>query len=317
MSKQTVRRSAPKRRPQARKGRTVVAAHSAGKRSDRTSWIIAAVVIAVGVALVFVFAGSSHNGGTNSNVWFKGDKSAPASLVAQVTGVPASTITKVGKGSVTDLPLKLPASSPLKAANGKPRIIYMGAEYCPFCAAERWGILNALSRFGTFKNVKITDSAQNTPSGVAETDPDTPTFSFHGATYSSPYVQFETVEQENNSYQALETPTKEQASLESTYDAPPYVPAPGGSIPFIDFANEYMISGASYNPTVLAGKTHAQAAAALADPSNAISQGAIGTGNTITATICKVTNNTPANVCTNPAVKAIEAQLPTKVVNES
>ena len=42
MSKQSTRRSAPKRRPQARKGRTVVAAHSAGRRSDRTSWIIAA-----------------------------------------------------------------------------------------------------------------------------------------------------------------------------------------------------------------------------------------------------------------------------------
>jgi len=315
MSKQPGRRPAPKRRPQARKGRTVVAAHSAGKRSDRTSWIIAAVVIAIGVALVFVFAGSSHSG-TNTNVWFKGDKPAPASLVAQVTGVPASTISKVGKGSVTDLPLKLPATSPLKAADGKPRIIYMGAEYCPFCGAERWGILNALSRFGTFKNVQITDSAQTTPTGVAETDPDTPTFSFHGATYSSPYIQFETVEQEDNSYRTLETPTKEQGTLESTYDAPPYVSGTG-SIPFIDFANEYMISGASYDPTVLANKTHAQAAAALADPTSAISQGAVGTANTITATICKVTNDTPANVCTIPAIKSIEAELPTTVVKQS
>ena len=160
--------------------------------------------------------------------------------------------------------------------------------------------------------MKITDSAQVTTSGQAETDPNTPTFSFHGATYSSPYVQFETVEQEDNSYQTLETPTKEQATLESTYDAPPYVPAPGGSIPFIDFANEYMISGASYDPLVLAGKSQAQAAAALADSSSAISQGVIGTANTITATICKVTNDTPANVCTN-TIKAIEAQLPTKV----
>src|SRR5579863_7924658 len=117
MSKQTVRRSAPKRRPQARKGRAVVAAKSAGKRSDRTSWIIAAVVIAVGAALVFVFAGSSKNK-PQADGWFKGDKSAPASLVATVTGVPASTITTVGKGSVSALPLKLPGTSPLKTADG-------------------------------------------------------------------------------------------------------------------------------------------------------------------------------------------------------
>jgi thiol-disulfide isomerase/thioredoxin len=242
----------PKRRPQARKGRTVAAASSAGKRSDRTSWIIAAVVIVIGAALVFVFAGSSKNK-AQPDGWFKGDKAAPASLVSKVTSVSDGVITKVGQGSVNALPLKLPGTTPLKTADGKPRIVYMGAEYCPFCAAERWGILNALSRFGTFKNVKITDSAEVTPNGQAETDPNTPTFSFHGATYTSKYVQFETVEQEDNSYKNLETPSKEQSTLASTYDAPPYVASSeAGSIPFIDFANEYMISGASYDPLTLA-----------------------------------------------------------------
>jgi len=310
MSKQTVGRSAQKRRPQARKGRTVVAAHSAGKRSDRTSWIIAGVVIAVGVALVFVFAGGTHTT-TSSNGWFKGDKSAPAALVAKVTGVPESVITTVGKGAVTGSVSKLPGTTPLSTADGKPRIIYMGAEYCPYCATERWAMLQAFSRFGTFKNVKITDSAQTTPNGTSEVYPNTPTFSFHGASYTSPYIQFESVEQQDNSYQTLETPTKEQAQLESTYDVPPYTSDSGG-IPFIDFANEYMISGATYDPQVLQGKTHDQVAAALSDPTTAISKGAIGAANAITATVCKVTGNKPANVCTNSAVQAIEAALPTK-----
>jgi hypothetical protein len=309
MSKQPARRSNPKRRPQARKGRAVVAASSAGKRSDRTSWIIAAVVIAIGAALVFAFAGGSKK---SADGWFKGDKAAPAALVAKVTGVPDSVITKVGQGTVTGLPAKLPGTTPLATADGKPRIVYLGAEYCPYCATERWAMLNAFSRFGTFKDVKITDSAEVTPQGPAEVFPNTQTFSFHGATYTSKYIQFESVEQEDNSYKTLEKPTTEQGTLLSTYDVPPYTSDSGG-IPFIDFANEYMISGATYDPTILQNKTHDQIADALSDPSSDIAKGAIGAANAITAAVCKVTNDKPANVCGNSAVKAIEAQLPTKV----
>ena len=105
-------------------------------------------------------------------------------------------------------------------------------------------------------------------------------------------------------------PTTEQQQLETKYDAPPYVSGQGGSIPFIDFANQYVISGASYDPTVLQGKPHSEIAAALSNASTDISQGAIGTANTITATICKVDGDKPANVCSTPAVKTIEAQLP-------
>jgi len=313
MSKQPGRRPAPKRRPQARKGRSVVAAHSAGKRSDRTSWIIAGVVLAIGVALVIVFAGAAKKKAPTGTDFFSGDRSASSSLVAKVTGVPQKTLTAVGKGSVSNLPLKLPGTTPLAASDGKPRIIYLGAEFCPFCAAERWGMLNGLSRFGTFKNVKITRSAVTTPSGQGETAPNTPTLSFHGATYTSPYIQFEPVEQQDNSYKPLETPTKEQETLAATYDTPKYTGSSDtGAIPFIDFANEYMISGASYQPTVLADKTHDEVAAALADPSSDISKGAIGTANVIAATICKVDGNKPAKVCSDPAITAIQSQLPTK-----
>jgi hypothetical protein len=50
-------------------------------------------------------------------------------------------------------------------------------------------------------------------------------------------------------------------------------------------------------------------AAALKDPSSAISKGAIGAANMITATICKTTNNQPSNVCTTPTIKTIEGQI--------
>jgi Domain of unknown function (DUF929) len=311
MSKQPTRRAAQKRRPQQRKGRTAIAAKG-GRANNRTTWIMVGIVVVIGGALLIAMASSNKkNPGTGDFV--KGDQPAPASLVSKVTGVSDSVITAVGAGSVSNPPIKLPGPT-LKTADGKPRIVYIGAEYCPFCAAERWGMLNALSRFGTFDNVKITSSAKTTPNGSPETDPGTGTFSFHGSTYKSDYIQFEPVEQHDNSYQPLDTPTAEQDALNKKYDAPPYVSqTDAGAIPFIDFANQYMISGASYEASVLQGRTRDENAAELSNASSAVTQGVVGTANVITATICKVTGDKPADVCNNSAVQALEQQLPTKV----
>jgi Domain of unknown function (DUF929) len=307
MSKQPGRPS-PKRRPQARKGRTAVAAKSAKKGTDRTAWIIVTLVIVVGGALVFVFASGSNK--TTGTPYIKGREPAKASLVKAVTTIPQSTWTKVGAGSVTSLPTKLPGPA-LVTADGKPRMIYMGAEYCPFCATERWGMVNALSRFGTFSGLKITTSAQVTQSGAPETAPKTPSFSFYGAKYKSDYVQFESVEQEDNSYKPLETPTPEQQGYLTKYDAPPYVDEQStGAIPFIDFANQYLISGASYDADVLQGKTHDEVGKAMSDTSTDIGKGALGSANVITATICATTGNKPTAVCNDPAIQAIQSQLP-------
>jgi hypothetical protein len=81
-----------------------------------------------------------------------------------------------------------------------------------------------------------------------------------------------------------------------------------GSIPFIDFSNKYLISGASYSPQVLQGKTWSQVAAALSDPASPITQGAGGSANMITAALCKLTGNQPATACT-PAIQALEGQI--------
>jgi thiol-disulfide isomerase/thioredoxin len=36
--------------------------------------------------------------------------------------------------------------------DGKLLVFFMGAEYCPYCAAERWAIVRALQRFGRWMN---------------------------------------------------------------------------------------------------------------------------------------------------------------------
>ena len=106
----------------------------------------------------------------------------------------------------------------------------------------------------------------------------------------------------------LQNPTSEQKALLNKYDAPPYVQGSGGAIPFMYFGGKYIVSGASYDYNVLSGKTWAQIAAAMKDPSTDIAKGALGAANQMTAAICKLTGNQPATACTAP-IKALEAGL--------
>jgi hypothetical protein len=57
-------------------------------------------------------------------------------------------------------------------------------------------------------------------------------------------------------------------------------------------------------PTGFAGMTWAQIAAAAKDPTSAVAKDIDGAANSITAAICKMTNNQPANVCSSSAAQA-------------
>jgi hypothetical protein len=167
----------------------------------------------------------------------------------------------------------------------------------------------ALFRFGSFTNLGATHSASE------DIYPNTATLSFHGATYSSNYLDFQGVETQTNqrsgnTYTTLDTPTAAQAQLAQKYNAPPYVSsAAAGAIPFVDFGNRYLISGASYGPQILAGMSSEQIASALSDPTNPVAVAVDGTANAITAVLCKLTNGRPGSVCTSKAVTAFQGKL--------
>jgi hypothetical protein len=274
--------------------------------------ILAVVVIVV--VIIVVKPGSNKGTNTASN---GPTGAALASVVSDVTSVPASTLDKVkdGSGQVTTKPAAISGGTPL-TANGKPEVLYMGAEYCPYCAAERWSMIVALSRFGTFSGLKTTHSASVNGNGQNEPYPNTPTWTFHGATYTSKYLTFTPVEMQTNipdkstgTYTNLETPTKDQQALLNKYDVPPYVPAgSNGAIPFIDFGNKYLIAGASYNPQVLSGLTWAQIASDLKNPDSQVAKAINGTANYMTAAICKMTGNQPASACT-ATIQSLENSL--------
>jgi thiol-disulfide isomerase/thioredoxin len=289
----------------------IAAQRAAERRTEQRRRILIAsgsiiAVIAVVVAFIVIKANNkpattaSSNGPTGSSL---------ASVVSKVTSVPASTLDKIGDGGsqVSGTPL---------TANGKPEMLYMGAEYCPYCAAERWAMIVALSRFGTFSGLSTVHSAAVNGAGQAEPYPNTPTWTFHGSSYTSKYLTFTPVESQTNipdksngGYTNLETPTSAQTALLNKFDVPPYVPSGSqGAIPFIYFGGKYLIAGASYNPQVLAGKSWDQIASALTNPSSNIAKAVGGTANYITAAICKMTGNQPASACTS-TVQSLESSL--------
>jgi Domain of unknown function (DUF929) len=224
---------------------------------------------------------------------------AVTSLVArQITTVPAATLDAVGKGSNVD-PLTPTQGHPaLLTSGGKPQVLYMGALYCPYCGAERWAMVVALSRFGTFSNLGLTHSS------TSDVYPNTPTLSFYKSTYTSKFIDFTPVELYSGKelkpgvYATLVKPTAAQLTLMAKYDAPPYVQSTyAGSYPFLDIGNQYVDIGAQYLPSTLANLTWTTVATDIRNPNSAVAKGVDGTANAITAAICKITNNAPAAVC--------------------
>jgi hypothetical protein len=294
----------------------IAAQQAAARRAEQRRRIYIAsgtiiVVLAIVVAFVVVKLTSSSGSDTSSN---GPTGSALTSLVNTVTNVPVSTLDAVGSGSGVTPPQSIKGAA--LTENGKPEMLYMGAEYCPYCAAERWALLVALSRFGTFTGLATVHSAAHNGAGDAEPYPNTPTWTFVHATFTSQYLTFTPVEVETNipdtangEYTALETPTTAETALQTKYDVPPLVPAGyNGAIPFVDFGNKYALGGASYSPGVLAGLTWAQIAADLSNPSSAVAKAIDGTANYLTAAICGITNNAPASACTS-TVQSLESRI--------
>jgi thiol-disulfide isomerase/thioredoxin len=286
--------------------------------------ILVVAIVVIALVLVKLNSGSgtaaaASNGPTGAALAAvtKQVEDVPASVTDQVAGggvskslfVPGETSTDISNASskLGSYFATVNSGTPL-TSGGKPEVLYMGAEYCPFCAAQRWAMVNALSRFGTFTGLTTSHSSST------DADPNTPTYTFYKSTYKSNYINFTSVEETTNArignststsvnYVTLQTPTSAQAALGQAYD-------PQGAIPFMDIGNKYVQVGnlAPLSPTLLAGQSWAQVAAAMNNPSSALGKAEIGNANYMTAAICKLTNNQPATACT-PTIQSLEANL--------
>ncbi|HVW81695.1 MAG TPA: DUF929 family protein [Mycobacteriales bacterium] len=270
-------RAAQARIDQRRRARTILSSVAA-----------AGVVIAVIVVLVIVNQGKVKN---NPN----GDPtSASPQIVSDVTGIQDATYNAVGQGSANLDAVKAIHDSPL-TENGKPEVLFIGAEFCPYCAAERWSLINALSRFGTFSNLDQVRSATD--------DGNVATFSFRKSSYSSKYLSFRAVEDEDRSEQPLMSPTSAEKTIWLKYTQQ-------GSFPFLDYGGKYVQTQVGYAFQDLSGLNWTQITDDLKNPSSTVAKDIIGEANVDTKLICSILDDpSSAPACSASGLSAIS--LPT------
>jgi Domain of unknown function (DUF929) len=266
------------------------------RRSNRTPWVLIAGVVGVLVVLVVMFL-------TRTDDTSRGDASAGS--IEKLTSVPVETLESVG---VPDQPSNvnpLPTDTAPVEVGGKPAVVYVGADYCPFCAVERWPMVVALSRFGTLSGLEPTTSAP-----PPETLPNTPSVSFSGATFESDLLAFSAVETHTRDFTPIEEPNDLQQRLFDTYNVESVTGSSGG-IPFVMVGNLYAWAGSQYDYTVLEDKDFDQIANALANPDTDIAREIGGAANYLTAMICQLTDGQPEDVCSSAVIQQAQAALPT------
>ncbi|TMF94380.1 MAG: DUF929 domain-containing protein [Chloroflexi bacterium] len=115
-------------------------------------------------------------------------------------------------------------------------------------------------------------------------------------------MDFRPVESSDRDRNPLQTPTAAEQKVFDQYDS-------SRTIPFVDVGNRYAFTGAMYSPSVLAGMTWQEVAAALQDPSSAPAKAIIGSANLITAAVCKMTGDQPSSVCSDATIQGLEKNL--------
>jgi hypothetical protein len=184
-------------------------------------------------------------------------------------------------------------------------VFFYGSEFSPYAAAERWPLIEALSRFGSFGSSTL---------GLMQSSPtmafaDTSTFTFSDVTYRSLWLNLQTVERYSTldptgaTYTTLQAPTAREAASVAAYDTS------GPTFPLLDIANHYVLVGSSFSPSVLASLTQGQIATDLAYPTNPVTQAVVSAANEITAAICSVTGQRPATVCSAHGVAEADVKM--------
>ncbi len=186
---------------------------------------------------------------------------ASPTLLREVTTVPLAVFNKVGvhSGELLYPPSIAHKQRPFEAmvdGHPVPRSIFWGSEWCPYCMPASWGIIVAMSRFGTFNQF------YEMFSDPLDYAPNTPGFTFHKSTYTSRWLTFAGFEQEGPFQgQTLDPPPKGYDAILHKYDS-------AGSWPFFDVGNVAFVASSPFDPSILDGLTQSQIGANLSKASN-------------------------------------------------
>jgi hypothetical protein len=186
-------------------------------------------------------------------------------------------------------------------SGGKPEVLYVGTEYCPYCVAESWPLIVALSRFGQFSGLRTSRSP------LFEDIPPIDGWTFYGSSYTSRYLAFAPVETYSNvlvkpkadpgdpkSYRTLQPLTTAEQAVMSEYDK-------ARQTPFIDFGGTATQLGSGVVPDVLVAMTWSQIAADLRRPATTAGMAILFSVAALTSELCQLTDGRPAAVCRAPA----------------
>jgi hypothetical protein len=183
--------------------------------------------------------------------------------------------------------------------NGKLPVFFMGAEYCPYSAAERWAIVRALQKFGQWEGLKQTMSA-------ARDEPflNLPTYDFTEATYTSAYVEFVARELKDREFKPLQKLLKTEEKLVHKFN-------PDKEIPFLLVGGMFMQIGAGFTPKIFIGHTFRQTETELKKVESEIRKTIDAEGNIIAALLCA--SGLPPELCKETGVADLFAQAKVKI----
>ena len=125
-------------------------------------------LIIVAICLLGALVLVRDNSGPSTTSTVETFSPAPSSLVSTMASVPASVYDAVGVSSPAN-----PVQAPRPAGNGNaplwlatvdggpplPVVFFYGAEFAPYAAVQRWPLILALSRFGTFNQLGLMQSS--------------------------------------------------------------------------------------------------------------------------------------------------------------
>ncbi len=263
-------------------------------------FVIIVVVVILVMGGIIYFANNSVTTVSNhtKKIISSDNKTVSQSVINKLENVSLISIKKSLSSKSAIKPITPVTGEATLTKNGLPRVLYIGADFCPFCAAERWALVVALSKFGTFTTLHYMTSS------ASDVYPSTPTFTFYKSAYTSKYISFTPVETATNipsagGYKPLESPTKNENSIFNKLDAPPYVTqSSAGSIPFVDIGNTGLIVGAQYSPAVLKGMNWTNIVSSIYSTNdNIVSIKILSSAARVIQDICKLTNEKPQNVC--------------------
>jgi hypothetical protein len=267
------------------RGRSASAARQARQRRIRLG-IIGIVAVVVVVALIVVLSVNSNNSA----------KPAPRvaltdSQSAALQSVPVNDLVAAFDKSGSGLQPAIPLNDKPLTSGGKPEILFIGAEFCPICATERWPLTVALSQFGKFTNLHQTRSAVH--------DGNIATVTYYGSTYSSQYLTFTPVETttnvpKGNYYELLQTPTPAQQTLWSNTSQ---ALGQSESFPFVYMGGKYVLVTSQFSPETLTGKSFDEIAGDVGNNDTSVGASIDASAAALTKYFCTLTGNQPGSVC--------------------